>query len=80
MVNVCAHYNGTIILLAEFETEEDAKEFMQHDYILYHADELEDAEDDELIYKDQMFIDNGKEIPFSEPFEINELLWDELPF
>jgi len=31
MINVCAHYNGSVILLAEFENEEEAKIFMSHD-------------------------------------------------
>jgi len=85
MIKVCAYYQGTIILLEEFETEEQATEFMSHNYILHYADEYENADEDELIYTDEMFIDTD-DIPFSEllkPWErlgIAEEDWDELPF
>ena len=64
-------------MLEEFETEDEAKEFMQNDFILHYADELEDAFEDELIYADEMFID-GEDIPFCEPPTIKEL--DYLPY
>ena len=80
MTNVCAHYCGTTILLESFETEEAAKEFMKHDYVLYYADELENAEADEIIYSYEMFIED--ELPFFETpkIEIKDIDLDELPF
>ena len=59
MINVCAHYCGTTILLDSFETDTEANEFMQHDYILHYADEIENGEEDEIIKADEMFISDG---------------------
>ena len=80
MINVCAYYCGTVILLDSFETKEDADEFMRHNYILHYSDELENAEEDELIYADEMFIED--EVPFTETVkEIkNNINLDELLF
>lgn len=78
MVNVCARYSGTVILLAECETEEEAKAFMKNDYVLFYADELEGIDDDEIIYSNEMFIED--ELPFYEPVKINYGGADELPF
>ena len=64
MFNVCANYCGTTILLKSCETEDQAKEFMKHDYVLHYADEIEDGEEDEIIHIDEMFIEN--EVPFYE--------------
>jgi len=80
MFKVCAHYCGTTILLEEFETIEEAEEFMMHDYILAYEDETEDHEE-ECIYRDEMFIDD--DLPFSDPPTIQEFAFeysDELPF
>ena len=83
MINVCAHYCGTTILLDSFENKEDAEEFMKHDYVLHYADEIENAEEDELIYSDEMFI-SDENIPFAEPISNEEIIYaddlDELPF
>ena len=82
MINVCANYCGSIILLESFETKDEAEEFMTHDYILFYADEIENGEKDEIIYTNEMFIED--ELPFFEkPVETklnNELELDELPF
>ena len=80
MTNVCAKYCGTIILLESFEDEDDAKEFMKHDYILHYADEYENANEDDIIYSDEMFLED--EIPFFDTpmININNLSLDELPF
>ena len=80
MINVCAHYCGTTILINSFETEEEAKEFIKHDYVLYYADELENAEEDEIIHSDEMFLED--ELPFfnTPAANINDLSLDELPF
>jgi len=79
MVKVCARYCGTIILLEEFETIDEAEDFMTHDFLMFHSDELETGED-EYIYPDEMFIDTEKEeVPFCEPLTFDEIK-DELPF
>ena len=77
MVKVCAHYNGTSILIDEFETKEEAEEFMKNDYILVYADET-DGQEDELIYADEMYIDDSEDIPFSEPIILEE--YEDMPF
>ena len=63
-MKICARYCGTTILLAEVDTQEEADAFMSNDYILHYADEYEDAYEDEVIRKDEMFIDEQEEIPF----------------
>ena len=78
MVRVCAHYNGTSILIDEFETEEKAKEFMKNDYILVYSDELENQYEDEIIYSDEMYIDESDDVPFSEPLTLEEYV--DMPF
>lgn len=78
MINVCTNYYGAIILLESFNTQEDAKSFMQHDYVLHYKDELEDAEEDEVISSDMMFVED--EIPFYEQPYIGMIDSDELPF
>jgi len=72
MVKVCAHYCGTTILLAQFENEEEADEFMKHGMFLY---EDVDDEDNYWIYPDEMF--KEEDVPFEglEDYEIT----DELP-
>ena len=80
MVNVCAKYCGSTILLAQCDTEKDAEEFMKKPYTLFYADEIENGEDDEVIYPHEMFIED--EIPFTDvdiPFDDYEIT-DELPF
>ena len=78
MVNVCTEYCGAVILLAEFETNEEAEEFMKHKYVLFEADETEDRTA-EVINPEEMLIE--EEIPFAEPVKPNEYpdLY-ELPF
>lgn len=72
MINVCAHYNGSVILLAEFENEEEAEIFMSHDcWLSGYGDEAE------IVYTDEMFICD--EIPVSEPVTEIENTYD-LPF
>jgi len=78
MVNVCAHYCGSTILLAELESEEAAGEFMKHDYILFYADEILNADEDVVIHPDEMFVED--EIPFCEPIHAEYEQSDELPF
>ena len=79
MIKVCARYCGTTILLDEFENEDEAKEFMKHDYVLNYYDEFENVVDDEIIHANEMFIDDSEDVPFSEPMlEIDYS--DELPF
>lgn len=81
MINVCANYMGTVILLDSFNTKDKADEFMSHDYILHYANEIEDAEEDEVIHPDEMFIED--DVPFFNMPLNNikaEFDLDELPF
>ena len=78
MYRVCARYEGTSIFLEEFETIEEAKEFMAHDYIIAYADELENEDGNEVVHPYEMYIDDEEEIPFNEPVFYD---WDDdLPF
>ena len=83
MVNVFAHYNGTTILIDTFKLREDAEEFIKHDYILHYADEIENGEEDDIIYSDEMFISDD-EIPFTETVPLKVIYdyenLDDLPF
>ena len=45
MYRVCTIYDNNLILLAEFNTEEEADKFMQHKYIIAYEDETEDGEE-----------------------------------
>ncbi len=58
MVRVCANHDNSIVMLDEFWTTEEAEEFMKHKYVLYYADETEDSDKDEVVYPEEMFIDN----------------------
>lgn len=78
MIKVCAHYCGTTILLKEFETEAEAKEFMKYDFVFVDECEPDVCHGDDLVYTDEMFIVDG-EIPFCEPPNALEIE-DELPF
>ena len=60
MYQVCAHYEGTVVLLAEFENLDDAKEFIKYDFVNAAADETEDGVAD-IIYSDEMFIEEADE-------------------
>jgi hypothetical protein len=58
-------------LLESFETQEAADKFMKNKYVLFYADELENAEEDVIINPEDMFIE--EELPFFEPYK-NTLL------
>ena len=82
MVNVCADFCGSTVLLAQNIPEEEAYEFIKHKYVMFHADELEDGDEDIIIYPSEMFI-SEEEIPFTEteftnPYDYDDT--DELPF
>ena len=82
MTKVCAHYCGTTILLASFNTEEEADQFMKNGFMLLEDDEQE-YEDGYWIYPDEMF--KEEEIPFFEQDAGKGLNFtcidtDELPF
>ena len=78
MINVCAKYCGSTIILAECETESEAEQFMKNDYVLFYADEIENGTEDEIIHPDEMFIDD--EIPFCEPVTLDFVYSNDLPF
>lgn len=78
MINVCAKYCGTVILLESFETVDKAEDFMQRDYVLIHSDEFMNDED-EIIKHEDMFLED--ELPFFEKqISIPDIDLDELPF
>lgn len=86
MYTVCANYCNSTVILDTFKTEEEAENFMKHDYILIHSDEFADEQEDDIIHPDEMFISNDDEIPFYEPLvyceKYNEVFIDsdDLPF
>lgn len=84
MLTVCADYCGSPVMLRQFNDFESATEFMKHDYVIFHADEIENAEEDEIISKNEMYITD--ELPFEDMPSEKEEIWikyqgsDELPF
>ena len=71
MYKVCAHYQGTTILLKEFECKPKAEEFMLHPYYIEYDDGS-----DEIIYPDEMYLEI--DVDKSEAFA--DLKPDDLPF
>ena len=70
MIKVCGYYYDTTLLIGEFETVEEAEEFMTHDYLVYYADETANGEEEWILTCD-MFIDPDS-LPYKEE--------DDLPF
>lgn len=58
MIRVCANHDNKLIMIDEFWTIEEAQSFMKNKYVLHYADEFEDADEDEIIYPEEMFIEN----------------------
>ena len=82
---VCAHYCGTVIELETFENKDLAEEFAMYPCELYSADETEDGIEDEIIYPDEMWVEEQSSLPFSDLPRYSELFQtleyeDELPF
>ena len=78
---VCAHYDGTTILLAVFESSHEAENFMLNPAsITFYEDETY------TIYPDEMWMEpyEYEEIPFAEPIRKEELVFitqdSDLPF
>lgn len=81
--DVCAKYCGTVISLACFPTRKEAETFAQYPFVLYNADEMLDAEEDEVIYPEEMWVEasdeNQAEVA-DDSFELCYADGDELPF
>lgn len=75
MYKVCAHYQGTIILLEEFECKPEAEEFMLHPYYLTYDDG-----DDEIIYPDEMFIEKDSSTNVDKSNNLTDIGPDDLPY
>ena len=76
MVKVCARdFRGDVILIKECETLDEAEEFMKHDYVCGPTP-------DDIIYGDEMFIDNSDKVRRESYSDAFPAPWDddELPF
>ena len=60
---VCAKYCGSVIELESFDTEDEAYDFMQEPYTLFYEDEIDDGEEDEVIYPDEMWVEYADHDP-----------------
>ena len=83
MYRVCAHYCGTTIGLEDFETLEEAEEFKKAPYVMCYYDEMGklDEEDNDLIYPDEMFVEEVDEDEIEHPsIMIDYADCDDLPF
>lgn len=81
--DVCAKYCGSVISLAHFRTRKEAETFAQYPFVLYNADEMLDAEEDEVIYPGEMWIEASDENQVEvadDNFELCYADGDELPF
>ena len=74
-MKVCAHYQGTTILLEEFEQKPEAEEFMLHPYYIVHDDG-----DEEIIYPDEMFIEEDSPTNVSKSDSFTDLGPSDLPY
>ena len=54
---VCAKYCGSVIELDEFKTQDEAVAFTKNPFVLFYADEMENGEEDEIIYPKEMWIE-----------------------
>lgn len=76
---VCAHYDGTTILMDVFDSKEDAQKYIETpQYVNFNDGERY------TIYIDEMWVEPYEDIPFCEPIKIDEyvtaLANDDLPF
>ncbi len=65
MYQVCAKYCGTTISLEEFDTQEEANHFTEAPYVLFYKDEIENGTEDEIIYPNEMWVEEA--LPFTDP-------------
>lgn len=71
---VCTRsYCGTPIMLEEFSAQEEAERFMNSPYTMFYADEFEYADEDEVVYPSDMYLESFNEneedeIPFCESY------------
>ena len=76
---LCAHYDGTDILIDVFNDPKEAEHCMQFPYYVDYGDEKD------KIFPDEMWIEPYEQIPFADPpspEEVKEMAVqeDELPF
>ena len=88
MYKVCAHYQGTIILLEEFECEPEAEEFMLHPYYLTYDDGDDEIKrvvdyvknEQPVIYPDEMFIEKDSSTNIDKSDNLTNIGPDDLPY
>ena len=71
MYRVCAHYCWTTISVDEFETEQEAENCAKNPVVLFYKDEIENGEEDEVIYPNEMWVEEA--LPFDDPPTKTEL-------
>lgn len=74
MYQVCTKYCGTIISLTELISLEEAEEFVKHPFVMFYKDEFDKERDDDVIYPDEMWIEEA--LPFTDSPSKTE--WKEL--
>jgi len=57
MYAVCTDIYKPYLVVASFNTEEEAEEFAKVPAVLAYSDELENGEEDVVIYPEQMWIE-----------------------
>ena len=68
---VCTRYCGQPTLLAEFNTEKEAVEFMNNPCVLFSADETDTGED-EIIHPNEMYIETSETSFYEELYKDRE--------
>ena len=74
---VCTNYYGAVVDLDYFNTKDEAEDFMKRPCIMFYADEIEDAEEDEVIYPYEMWIEEDPKDKDDVPF--CDVSFDDLP-
>ena len=82
---VCGYWYGTTVLVDEFDTREEAEEFVKHPAFLTWMDET-DEEQEDVLYPDEMWGEISDGLPFEEYPKACEIRlgeyagYEELPF
>ena len=83
MYHVCAKYCGAVIELENFEDMNQTTDFMKQPMVLFYKDEIEGGEEDEVIYPNEMWIEENMSFDSSwitSEFEPSQDELDDLPF
>lgn len=57
MYAVCTDVYKPYLVIADFNTKEEAEEFIKVPAVLLYADELENGEEDVVVYPKQMWVE-----------------------